>query len=103
MPGERTYRTTNPSDRQIHAGLAVLLAVVLFSAVAVARVLVTGAHEPITSLYVLPIALVAVRFGRRAGVLSALLAVVLSGVSREAADITVTPITVGVWFAVFVP
>jgi PAS domain S-box-containing protein len=53
---------------------ALALACALFAGVTVARFLTTDVNAPVTLLYVVPIAILAVRFGLRAGLVAALAA-----------------------------
>jgi PAS domain S-box-containing protein len=80
-----------------------MLAAAGFAAVFVMRVLTGASYEPLTSLFVLPTALVAYRFGVRAGVVAALIGVTLTWASRTLGGIEVTPLTLAITAAGFVP
>jgi hypothetical protein len=78
----------------------VALAVVLFAVVFTLRLLLGDISDGYNMLYTLPIALLATAFGRRAGLLAALVAVALIVVWVVADDV---PMTATRWVTRFVP
>ena len=71
---------------------ALLVAVVLFAAITVLRVIVESPREAITVLYVIPVALVAVQYGLVAGLVAALVAFAAFAIWDQASDAGVTAI-----------
>ena len=86
--------------------LSVLVAVVLFAGILVLRLLDSNATDAISMLYALPVALVALAFGVRAGTAAGLVALALTGLWVAVDDVTITVLVAdieslnGVWTAV---
>lgn len=72
--------------------LTVVVAIVLFAAVLVLRLSVGDAEDAINLLHSLPVALIALAFGRRAGIIAGLVAVGLVVVWALATDADLTPL-----------
>jgi hypothetical protein len=85
---------------QRHPWAAVVLAVAMFCAVFVLRLAVEGSSDHITSLFVLPIALLAVAFGMWAGASAGAVGVLLVFVWVWADGVSLTPLG---WFGRVVP
>jgi hypothetical protein len=77
---------------QRHPRWALAVSVVLYVGIFVLRVSVAGTEDSISMLYVLPVALVALGFGFRAGVLAGLAAIGLLVVWAAEAGETLTPL-----------
>lgn len=71
---------------------AMAVAALLFVGVFVLRFIVTNVADAVAMLYTLPIALVALAFGRRAGIMSGVLAVALAATWVVVTDVDITPI-----------
>lgn len=79
---------------------AILVAVVLFAGVFVLRLFTDDPADVVTTLYTLPIALLAVTFGLRGGLLSGIAGVVLVVVWAVLRDVDISPLG---WAAVCLP
>lgn len=75
-----------------HPGLAVGVALALYAAVFALRLAVHGVSDAITLLFVLPIALLAVAFGTRAGVVSGAAGVLLVALWVAVSGVSLTPL-----------
>jgi glucose-6-phosphate-specific signal transduction histidine kinase len=96
-------RSGNPAQEawfREHPRLAGAVAVLLFAAVYVLRQAAEGADEAISVLNVLPIALVAFAFGRRAGLVAGTAGVGLFAISGATNDV---PVTLAGWLARTIP
>jgi hypothetical protein len=76
----------------LHRGWATAAAAVLFSVVFIVRLVISGVEEPVSLFYVLPIALVAMAWGLRGGLVSAGAGIALVGVWTVIDDVTLTPL-----------
>ncbi len=74
-----------------HAPVVLVIAALLFGAVLLLRLLAGDVSDAYSMLYVLPVALVATAFGRRAGAGAGVVAVALIGVWAVADRVTLTP------------
>ncbi|HVM08494.1 MAG TPA: hypothetical protein VM345_08535 [Acidimicrobiales bacterium] len=83
-----------PADAwfRVHPAVAVIVAGALFAAVATARFLVAGKEDPISELYALPIALLALAFGLRAGLAAGGLAMSLIVAWAAFTDVELSPV-----------
>ena len=77
---------------QLHPVVAIWVALSLFGLVTALRFSVAGMRDPVTELYSLPIALLAIAFGKRAGIAAGSAAVVLIATWVAVADIPMTPL-----------
>lgn len=86
--------TSQRSDAwfRVHPVVAVWVSVALFVAIAAARFAIAGSAEPLSGLYSLPIALLALAFGRKAGLAGGVAAVGLLALWTEITDIAFTPL-----------
>jgi hypothetical protein len=75
-----------------HRRAASAVAVVLFAAVAALRFAIRGSQDPVTELAALPIALLAITFGRRIGTAAGLASVALIAVWVATTDVSLTPL-----------
>ena len=77
---------------QQHPRLALTVAAALCAGIFLLRVFVEGAEDPVSTLFVLPVALVALSFGFRAGAAAGLVAVGLLAVWVVEAGVTLSPL-----------
>lgn len=77
---------------QLRPRLALAVSVALFAGIFVLRISVEGAEDSISMLYALPIALVALGFGFRAGSAAAAAAVGLLAIWAVEAEVTMSPL-----------
>lgn len=76
----------------LHRSWATAVAAALFAIVFAARLMVSGVEEPISLFYVLPIALVAMAWGLRGGLVSASVGLALVVAWTAIDDVTLTPL-----------
>jgi hypothetical protein len=76
----------------MHPALALSVATLLFVGVLVLQLAVDGSSDSISTLYVLPVALVGFAFGLRAGILAGVLAVVLEVLWVSVNHLALTPL-----------
>jgi hypothetical protein len=77
---------------QSHPVTAIVVGVALFAAITALRVSIAGTEEPISELYALPIALLAMTFGFRVGTLSGIAGITTMAVWAYATDVSLTPL-----------
>lgn len=84
-------RASDPWFR-LHPGVAVWVALAMFVLVTALRFSVAGKEDPISELYSLPISLLAIAFGMRAGVAAGSAAVALIAVWVGTTEVSMTPL-----------
>lgn len=87
----RTARAADPWFR-LHPAVAVWVALAMFVLVTALRFAVAGKEDPISELYSLPISLLAIAFGMRAGVAAGSAAVALIAVWVGTTEVSMTPL-----------
>lgn len=83
-----------------HPARAIAIASALFVAIFLLRITVGDERDAIALLYVLPIALIAISFGRRAGIIGGIIAIGLLATWTVLSDVRLTPLG---WLSRIIP